>query len=455
MLEALGVYLYWIIGAMVPVILLFTWKYIYDFHWFDYWFTHRFLFIFKSKMAELSENTGGKKGQSWCDAEEQLCDAYSEYITYPSQEEFNKNFAYLHKAGDAGRRPTPKAVWVFLISLVVAEGLGFSFLLGTVMTNGEASETMGTYLMWAIVFVLSGILVILTDFAGHQLYRTNLIKQCSKKRGEKRGDGNSISSQSIDKNDDDGQPSYVQTLNRMSNYQSANYSFLIAAGLLIVLIAIGSTYLRFYHHENSVTSETVGAVVANQAADIPPELGGVQKSADDQASAELKTGQSIEFGVGFVLLAVIFVFTQLVAIIMGYKYGFAGEFSKDSFKITRGFSSYDAMVFYYKPRIQIAQSRLKTLQNSLARRFEDHDFPLDMTFLELVARNDKKRSESKPREVKPLSDNQVYSENVAAGSGGGNEPLSAQAEFNKFCGECGKPVISSAKFSACCGFKMV
>lgn len=446
MMGALGGYLWLIVGAILPALILIAWKYIYNFHWFDYWFTRRFMFLLgKSKIAELSENTGGKKGNSSCDAEEQLCDAYAPHIIYPTQEEFNKNFTYLHKAGDAGRRPTPKGVWAFLIALVVAEGLGFSYLLGTIMTSGEASETMGTYLMWAIVFVISGILVLLTDFGGHQLYRTNLIKQCMKKRGEKRGAGTSISSQTIDGDEDNSEPSYVRTLNRMSNYQSANYSFLIAAGILIALIAIGSTYLRYYHFDNSLTSETVGAPASNPFSSAPPELAIPQGAANEAAQQDLKKGTAIEFGVGFILLAVIFVFTQIVAIIMGYKYGFAGEFSKDAYKITRGFSSYDAMLFYYKPRIQIAQARLKTLQNNLARKFEDHDFPLDMTFLELLERNAARSNRTKAPPITKNNPTNPSPNPVEA------MPRGAPVELKKFCENCGNPAAVTAKFCGGCG----
>jgi len=62
---------------------------------------------------------------------------------------------------------------------VIAEGLGFSYLLGSWMAM-EGSESTRQLLMYAIVFVLCVILMLVTHAAGHQLYRSNLLSGCDK-----------------------------------------------------------------------------------------------------------------------------------------------------------------------------------------------------------------------------------------------------------------------------------
>jgi hypothetical protein len=67
----------------------------------------------------------------------------------------------------------------------------------------------------------------------------------------------------------------------------------------------------------------------------------------------------------FLMLAFIFVVTQIVGIAAGYKWGFAGKESNAAYAGTHGFSTYDDYQAYYAPVIRVAQAKLQSLQQRL------------------------------------------------------------------------------------------
>lgn len=388
-METLSHFVWWIVGAIVPLAILLYWKFALDFHWFDFWYN----FPVFGKFTKLEKNTGCEDGSDWSDSENELCRDYGKFIHYPDQAEFKNNLLYLHKAEDGGRKPIPKLMWAFLIMLVVAEGLGFSYLLGTFMAH-EGSENTQTMLMWAIVFVLSGILMWVTHASGEELYKTNLIRYHIKNRGTQRGKGApEITSFMLEKDqsEDDDKSRSVQCLSRVDD-RPGNYPWTIVAGVMIVAIAIGSTWVRVYHMENMLASETTGNTVTVNPANpfsTPSELSGPQIQAEQKAAQELKHGQTSEAFGAFSMLAFIFVVTQIVGIGTGYKHKFAGRYSKGAYDGTRGFASYQQVREYYKPRIQVAEARLKTLQTKLASEQSSHHLSLTKRFADFLYESQK------------------------------------------------------------------
>jgi hypothetical protein len=80
------------------------------------------------------------------------------------------------------------------------------------------------------------------------------------------------------------------------------------------------------------------------------------------------------------MLAFIFAITQLVGIAGGYKWGFAGKESKAAYRGTRGFSTYDDYLAFFTPLMQVAQSKLQTLQQKMSERRANDGLRLEHTF---------------------------------------------------------------------------
>lgn len=342
------------------------------------------------KIARLSRDTTRfAKDKSWTLSERTLCDDYKQFIHFTTEDEFNKRLTYLSKAHDLGRSPTPGWMMGLLCVLVLAEGLGFSYMLGTWMAGEGGSENARQLLMWAIVFVLCVIFVFVMHSAGHQLYRSNLIaKADSEWRGE--GQPGKFASHNIKLNDpqdkDDAEPEYKQSVNRVGT--SRSYFMVGVAVVIIVFVSIVSTVMRVKHLETERTAQTALVAEGPGAGNpfdklgqaLPAELAQEQQKADDKAKADGHAAYADEGLAAFLMLAFIFAVTQLVGIAGGYKWGFAGKESKAAYRGTRGFSTYDDYLAFFTPLMQVAQSKLQTLQQKMSERRANDGLRLEHAF---------------------------------------------------------------------------
>lgn len=337
----------------------------------DFWVT----FPLIGPMARLSKDiTHGANG--WMRAEESLCGKYKTYCNLLPRQLFNERTEYLRKAADLGRRPTPFWVLGLLVILVIAEGLGFSYLLGTWMAR-EGSENTHTLLMFAIVLVLCVILVAITHFAGKQFYRTSLLRSCFKRFKERGGDDYSVRRVKLDESQafDDQAPEFKQIINRVAlhSHDKGSYAGMTIAVITILSIAVISTYMRMQNFEGELLRDTtlteqsahVSASNPFGSVGLPAEVQQAQQHVDKQAQTEALNALKGESLAAFSILAVIFVVTQIVGIGAGYMYGFAGQESKDAYQELGGFSTYESYLAYYRPRRDLANSRLKDLQQRL------------------------------------------------------------------------------------------
>lgn len=373
-----------VISMVILVATYFAFKFKIDFWWLNFWYSLPVI----GKLATLSKDTTRfAKDKGWTNAERKLCEDYKQFIHFTSDHEFRKRLAYLAKAHDLGRTPLPGWLVFVLGALVIAEGLGFSYLLGTWMAM-EGSENTRLILMVAIVLVLCVILLFVTHAAGHQLYRTNLIRGCEKEWRDAGQPGN-FKTQTIKLNDDqetdDAHPEYTQCVNRVGT--SGSYVMLGVAIVAIVFIAVTSTLMRVKHLENEQTQETAQTAVAPttgnpfaSSGSLPPDLAAPQQEADKKAAQEGKQAFRDEGLAAFSMLAFIFIVTQIVGIAAGYKWGFAGKESKAAFRGTRGFSTYDDLLAYYEPIIQTARSKLQSMQQRLSERRGNQGLGLDKSF---------------------------------------------------------------------------
>lgn len=412
-----------VVSLILLVTIYFAFKYKISLWWLNFWYSLPFI----GKLTRLSKDTTRySKDNSWTNAERTLCDDYKEFVHFSDETTFKRRLNYLSKAQDTGRTPLPSGMYFVLAFLLILEGLGFSYLLGTWMAM-EGSENTHTTLMLAIVLVLAGVMLIITHQAGQQLYRTNLIRRCNKEWRDDGQPGRFASHPELalqkdlenDRSLDEDQPAYTQCVNRVGT--SGNYFHLYVAIVAIVVIAVTSTWMRVKHLEAMQTQETVGmpaeaADPSNPFASLG-ELDVIQKKADSRSKEDLQKATKDEGIMAFAMLGFIFIITQIVGITAGYKWGFAGKNSKDAYKGTRGFASYDDYLNFYEPVIQTAQSKLQTLQQRMAEQHSNKSLQLKKAFtdyiIEKTAERDQMRNLDKraqganhsERSPEPVQDN--------------------------------------------------
>ena len=407
----------------------------------DFWAT----FPVIGTIARLSrDNT--KSPDGWYRAEETLCAVYAPFAEVVGQDEFRNSTMYLRKSTDLGRSPTPFGVWALLVLLVIAEGLGFSYLLGQWMAR-EGSANTHTLLMVAIVLVLCAILVAITHKAGSQYRRTNLLRSCFKRYKEL--GAQEYSSDAIDldsdQSKDDNQPGYKQILNRVAEHphDKGSYMAMWVAVISIAVIAILSTVMRYQNLQseraliNMETSVSAPAAVASSGSSnpfgfpVPGEVSEPNNEARQYGEKEAADAHTIEGLSAFLMLAFIFIITQIVGIGAGYKYSFAGAQSKDAYKVTKGFATHSEYFRSVKPINDLASGRLKELQQKLEEKSHQR-MDLSHTFNDYLARAKKQSQElingtsatDKPKDtITPTkSDNTPPTIDIAAANSGVQAP---------------------------------
>ncbi|MEX3986180.1 hypothetical protein AB4Y45_45815 [Paraburkholderia sp. EG287A] len=357
----------------------------------EFWLNHwKYTFPILGKTARLARH--GIHGQGgWTDSERTLCGDYNKFISYLSRAEFNKRNDYLAKADDSGRSPTPLWLMVLLTVLVIAEGLGFSYLLGSWMARDGSANTH-TLLMIAIVLVLCVIMVFLTHFAGHQLYRSNLVARCRRQWKQDKSQER-FSSRKVkldaDQSVDDAEPDYTQIVNRVGT--SHSYFMVALTVSVILVIAVTSTWMRWSNLNAEQTREAMGVSQSADAGNpfattnaVPAELVASQKAADDRARAEESSSTRSEGAAAFITLAVIFVVTQIVGIFGGFAWGFGGRESLAAWRTTKGFTTFEDYNNYFAPLRAIAQSQLENLQKRLAENADISGKTFSKTFRDYV-----------------------------------------------------------------------
>jgi hypothetical protein len=376
----------WCVAAALVAVGAFAYRSTLEF-WLNHW---KYTFPVLGKTARLARH--GIHGQGgWTDSERTLCGDYNKFISYLSRDEFNKRNAYLAKADDIGRSPTPVWLLALLTVLVMAEGLGFSYLLGSWMARDGSANTH-TLLMVAIVLVLCVIMVFLTHVAGHQLYRSNLVARSRRQWKQDKTQERFLSRKvklDDDQSLDDGEPDYTQVVNRVGT--SHSYFMVSVTVAVILIIAVTSTWMRWSNLNTEQTREAMGMSQSADAGNpfatanaVPAELMSSQKAADDRARAEESSSTRSEGAAAFITLAVIFVVTQIVGIFGGFAWGFGGRESRAAWKTTKGFTTFEDYNNYIAPLRAITQSQLENLQKRMAENADISGKTFTKTFRDYV-----------------------------------------------------------------------
>lgn len=318
----------------------------------------------------------------WYTSERTLCQEYKNFVHVQDEHDFNEKVSYLTKAGDNGRHSTPGWLWLLTVCMVFVEALGFSYVLAGYTIPG-ASENLQQTGAYGIAFLISVILVAFTHFAGRELYKSGRIKHA---RREWVADKCTfrLSTGTIPlawlQTSDDGLPPYTQLCNRVGTHTT--YVVSISTLLIVLLIAGAATYVRGQvlekelmaritlagQHRDSGNQAATGGLdmslnsVRLPDADAASDHSADMKAASDEADIDRHGGWAT-----FIVLAFIFVFLQLLGVIFGNRWGFAGQNSAEAYRDIGGdrYSSYSAVREAYRRVADTAQARLAVLQQRI------------------------------------------------------------------------------------------
>jgi hypothetical protein len=349
--------------------------------WHNTWYS----FPLIGRIARLSTDLNqDSSNHQWFKAERTLCLDYKKFIRVVDEHDFQQKITYLTKAGDNGRHDTPGWIWILTFAMVFVEAMGFAYVLAGYTLPG-ASENLQQTGAYGIAFLISVILVALTHLSGHELYKSSRIARARKEWVENGRQGpfqSAVIPLAADQSKDDNLPSYTQLANRVGTH--ASYMITVATGVFVLLVAVGATFVRGEVLEKQLHQTVTGQIKAIEAAPSDgldmskialPEADKAQDQAADKKAIQDEV--SIDRSGGwatFVILAFVFVFLQLLGVIFGFKWGFAGANSREAYRaIGRGrFATYGDVREHVASIADVAQAKLGTLQQRLMDRNAKH-----------------------------------------------------------------------------------
>jgi len=345
------------------------------------------------KVVRLSKSLEFNAQSRWFHSEETLAQAYIDHYDklHADPDYYDKCSSYLARAGETGRHPFAWYMWVLVFAMVAIEAMGFSYVLAGFTIPG-ASENVLKLGALGISLLVSVLLVGFTHWAGKELYTNSLMAKARSWWSHDSREGAKLVESdheiTIEKNNgDNGEPKYVQLLNRVSATGDAEKRFNVTIGtaILVIAIAIGATWVRGIVLEREIQAETTGTI--SQIRQGPSQSFYPSALTQPQTQADIKSvedGNTLtrEGGWGtFVVLAVIFVFMQIFGVLTGFKFGFAGKESAEAYDTVSRFKSRNAYEAHHKARrtaiLRTGGRRLLDLQQRLARNVRERGTTAD------------------------------------------------------------------------------
>lgn len=352
--------------------------------WLNTWMS----FPIIGRIARMSKELDRTHDNAWFKSEKALCSAYMPYVRVMDEHDYHEKVDYLVYAGDNGRTFMPGVLWPVIIAMVFVEAMGFSYVLAGFTIPG-ASENLQQQGALGIAFLISGLLIFITHFTGHELYVNSKINSARQKWNEAKQatkvgehqpllETGTVALNNPQSKDAD-QPIYTRMINRIGS-NVASYKLTTFAAIFIVAVAIGATYVRGQVLEKMLSDEVVGQTaqvhIASDGLDMSADIKlPASDKAQDQIAQKNASNDSINTerhgGWGtFIVLAFIFLGLQLLSIFFGFRWGFAGQNSKEAFKaIGAGkYATYAEVLDQYYYVCDIAQEKLEDLQQRMVER---------------------------------------------------------------------------------------
>lgn len=377
-----AMYPIWVIIGWVTLLITTIWGFLYWAIHYHIWFYFNFHLTrfwmhvpFIGTIARASRKTF--HNQHWFRGEEEICRKFVPFYRF-----FDKNILlyakskdYLSKIDELDRTPIPIKWRVIIGLLVIAEAFTFSYLLAGYIII-DASQFLQTLAGFAIAFILSVILLVLTHQVGVELYENQIKKRIigySKGSQLNLQPNYNINLENTLK--DTQEPNFMQMLNRFKSNSSLKNSYIITFATLtiMVIIAVGATTVRLETYNKYVLEES--AIIQSNVFEndsLPKDARENQEEIDKKVIHDLQTSSKRAGWVSFGVLAVLFFGIQMWGIILGYSYGFSGKESKKAYKYSYKFpTEYDFKKYFNDRKSyvkQIAQRNLSITQSKIAKK---------------------------------------------------------------------------------------
>ena len=343
------------------------------------------------KTARLSKDIS-HDNSGWFRAETALCADFASDLRAIAGEPdlYDKAKSYLNKVQELGRNKLNLFGWILIVLIVFVEALGFSYVLAgwTLPGASEALQVQGAF---GIAFLIAVILVALTHLAGHEMHKRGLVRKArvwwlnDKSDDKPTPLGSATGRVSLEHDyEDENEKNYVQILNRVDHNAMATPGFPwigLAAIIVIVSVAVGATYVRIQTQEqilmeeSTLNGETRNGFGFPGLTQTPRELAQPQQEAQNDLFQDIADTKRRGGRVTFAVLATIFIFIQILGIIIGFKTGFAGKESNTARRIIGNFKSRREYEAWFARKLahvsRIAQGHLTRLQSKLQERAAD------------------------------------------------------------------------------------
>ena len=450
-----------IISTLIAaVIIRVYWKRV-EFWWTCTWYS----FPVIGKIAKLSKNFS--VDGEWFSSEKTLCRTFDMYNRKLDKglKEYDRNKSYLNKIDELGRTPFPIFIWIIISLMVIIEAFGFGYILAEFFNRG-ASESVQIYAAFGIALIVSVILVWFTHLTGHEIHKNKLLEKIRSYGLNTKNLSQEPGGITIEYNyKDDNEPKYVQMYNRIDTNLNAKstWHITIVTVILIISIAIGATLVR-----NASLNEYISAdkKIEKEQNDYnipyPSNIIQTQKEADNKQVDEhyefIIEGSIITY----VTLAIIFIFIQILGVIFGFKWGFAGKESLQAYEELRGFKTKEDFEYYVEENLEyiqkIAEQKLTELQQKMKanrtislsdvqKKLLDTD---DRTFRKFLAYEEIKKIQTNNNKDKQIND---MSKNVEENNPTPDNNVKENSTQNEIelCRnpECKKPLKKGAKRCTC------
>lgn len=376
-MDFISLYRLWISAVIATIVLILLIIKFWDnikFWWLCTWTSFPLIGTIARSYKQTSLDNSG-----WFASENIICSKfYSFYSKYMNADRkfFEDCQSYLEKAQEDGRKEFPALMWIVIFLLVVAEAMGFAYVLAGYTIPG-ASESLQQKGAVAIAFVISIILVGFTHLTGGEIYKNSLVTKARKwynSDREKSENDNLVpdSGVMLSANDkDNNKPGWKKLINRLNTNADVTpkWYITIITAILIVLIAVGATYVRGQVLEKQLNQE-ISNISTNVYESAPAELGQIQANTDKKALIEQQEADKKGGWATFIILAVLFVFIQILGILFGKIWGFAGKESAKAYRFTKDYDTADAFVEAYEKKketiITKADAKLKVLRSKMS-----------------------------------------------------------------------------------------
>ena len=341
-------------------------------------------------------------------AERALFSYYADGLKVASPKQFANYREFLILSDQNGRKPMAPFIWIVLAMLTIAEAIGTGLLIAPLLSQ-DITPNLAVIVGSVIALAIAAIALMITHGAGEDWFRNGLLTRVRKTYDEQSGffdrqkqrlsDLDPVSpekEQSIDANNS-SIARLAARIGATTRPAMANRWWrIVFAAVFIIVFGLGTTAYRHYmfnkEQDAAHSGLDAGAATApsyqsmfsgngsgSTSSDnlpLPDAVASAAQQSQQQAQKAIQGDSSKANDAGIIILALIYVFTQIIGILTGYKYSFFNGDAESAYHGTQGKMSYaDYRSDVLEPVAQRAESRMEQLRSELAKknpRFRDN-----------------------------------------------------------------------------------